>query len=40
MLGLDLISEQELHAGLALFDSPGFLEIAMLVISAWGRRAG
>jgi len=40
MLGLDLISEPELHAGLALFDSPGLLEIAMLVISAWDRRAG
>jgi SAM-dependent methyltransferase len=39
LLSLELISEQDLDSGLALFDEPQFLDGAMLMIAAWGRRA-
>jgi SAM-dependent methyltransferase len=38
MIALELISEEEFARGVALFDEPSFVELAMVLISAWGRR--
>jgi hypothetical protein len=38
MLDLRLITEQEFAEGLALLGDPSFVKVAMLLISAWGRR--
>jgi ubiquinone/menaquinone biosynthesis C-methylase UbiE len=39
MIALELISEEEFAAGVALLDDPSFVDVAMVLISAWGRRA-
>jgi ubiquinone/menaquinone biosynthesis C-methylase UbiE len=38
MLRLRLLTEHELEAGFALLDDASFLELAMLLISTWGRK--
>jgi SAM-dependent methyltransferase len=40
MLELDLISEEELERGVGLLDDPSFVDLVMVLISAWGRRRG
>jgi SAM-dependent methyltransferase len=38
MIALELISEEEFTRGVALLDDPSFVDLAMVLISAWGRR--
>jgi SAM-dependent methyltransferase len=38
MIALELISEEEFGRGVALLDDPSFVDLAMVLISAWGRR--
>jgi SAM-dependent methyltransferase len=38
MLAHGLISEEDFAEGLALLDDPSFVDVAMVLVSAWGRR--
>ena len=38
MLGLRLISGEELAARIALFDDPSFVDVATILVSAWARK--
>jgi hypothetical protein len=38
MLELRLITEKDFASGMALFDDPSFVEVAMLLISVWARK--
>lgn len=38
MIALGLIGEDEFEAGVALFDDPSFVDLALMLVSAWGRR--
>jgi hypothetical protein len=38
MLANELIAEDEFTEGMALLDDPSFVDVAMVLISAWGRR--
>jgi SAM-dependent methyltransferase len=38
MVGLELISEKDFNAGVALFADPSFLDVALVLMSVWGRR--
>ena len=39
MLANGLISKDDFAEGLALLDDPSFVDVAMVLVSAWGRRA-
>jgi hypothetical protein len=38
MLGLRLISGEELAARIALFDDPSFVDVAMILVAAWALK--
>ena len=39
MIAHELIGETDFAQGIALLDDPSFVDVAMVLISAWGRRA-
>jgi len=38
MVALELIREEDFAAGVALLNDPAFVDVAMVLVSAWGRR--
>jgi SAM-dependent methyltransferase len=38
MVELGLLTEEEFAEGMALLDDPSFVDVAMLLVSAWGRK--